>query len=277
MTDEPFGGAIVGIDGRGGGEDALALAKQLVRSDGTVALAHVLFVDPTAPLVGSKAEYSGQQERALKRLRLPDGSSPDAQVLPVQARSVGEGLHALALNHDADLIAVGACARGPVGRLVIGDDTRSVLEQATCPVAVAPVGYARRAKALREIGVAYDGSPESGRALSLARKLAAERGAELSAFEVVPPPAYVSDPWNVEEAIDRDVEKARERIAAFGDVEPRARSGALIEQLTLYGDSLDLLVVGARGYSRLRRLLHPSTSQRLARTATCPLLVVPRE
>ena len=40
--------------------------------------------------------------------------------------------------------------------------------------------------------------------------------------------------------------------------------------------SLDLLVVGSRGYGPLSRLVHGSTSQQLARSARCPLLVLTR-
>ena len=39
---------------------------------------------------------------------------------------------------------------------------------------------------------------------------------------------------------------------------------------------LDLLVVGARAYGPVRRLLLGSTSTKLARHAACPLLVAPR-
>ena len=44
---------------------------------------------------------------------------------------------------------------------------------------------------MREIGVGYDGSPESEHALSVARKLAAESGAKTSAFEAVEIPSYM--------------------------------------------------------------------------------------
>jgi nucleotide-binding universal stress UspA family protein len=54
------------------------------------------------------------------------------------------------------------------------------------------VGYAARARALDTIGVAYDGSPQSERALTVASELARERVAELSAFKAVPEPMYVA-------------------------------------------------------------------------------------
>ena len=65
-------------------------------------------------------------------------------------------------------------------------------------------------------------------------------------------------------------------IAALGGVEPHAVYGQPAEELALYSASLDLLVVGARGYGPLGRLIHGSTSQQLAHTARCPLLVLTR-
>lgn len=70
-----------------------------------------------------------------------------------------------------------------LGRVLIGDDTRAALGGAPCAVAIAPAGYGQHAVAMREIGVGYDGSPESEHALGVARKLAAEEHTKLSAFE----------------------------------------------------------------------------------------------
>lgn len=44
---------------------------------------------------------------------------------------------------------------------------------------------------MREIGVAYDGSPESEHALGIARALATGHHTKLSAFQAVSVPAYV--------------------------------------------------------------------------------------
>jgi nucleotide-binding universal stress UspA family protein len=87
-----------------------------------------------------------------------------------------------------------ASGRDEVGRLLLGDDTREVLVDAPCAVAIAPAGYASRAVGMRTIGVAYDRSAESERALELARTLATEHHAELSAFEAIPPPLCERDP-----------------------------------------------------------------------------------
>ncbi len=98
------------------------------------------------------------------------------------------------------------------------------------------------------------------------------------ALEAVSLPAYalVGGGAPVADAINRLVDDARERIAALGGVEPHAVYGVPAEELSLYSASIDLLVVGSRGYGPVGRLVHGSTSERLARTARCPLLVLAR-
>ncbi len=131
---------------------------------------------------------------------------------------------------------------------------------------------------MREIGVAYDGSRESEHALALARELAAESGARLSAFQAValPMPTFGPGALPVSDTIDKFVNDARDRIAALGGLEPHAAYGEPAEELAVYSASVDLLIVGSRGYGPLGRLIHGSTSRRLARGARCPLLILTR-
>jgi nucleotide-binding universal stress UspA family protein len=191
--------------------------------------------------------------------------------------SVGRGLHVLAETEGADLIVVGSSRRGVVGRVLLGDDTRAALNGAPCAVAVAPAGYVEHPRDIRRIGVGYDGSLESEHALEVARGLAAEHEAKLSACTAVSVPlaAFKPGPLPLSDAIDALVADAGQRIAAL-EVEPHAVYGATGEVLTSYSAALDLLVVGSRGYGPIGRLVHGSTSNELARTAQCPLLILPR-
>ena len=59
-------------------------------------------------------------------------------------------------------------------------------------------------------------------------------------------------------------------------VEGHAIYGLAGEELARFGDEVDLLVVGSRGYGPLRRLVLGSTSDFLRRHAHGPLLVLPR-
>lgn len=131
---------------------------------------------------------------------------------------------------------------------------------------------------MREIGVAYDGSPESDGAMRLARDLAAGCGSRLSALDVIwlPMYVYVGPVGNHQAQIDAMLRYASRRIEALGGVEPHVAAGVPAEELTAYSDTVDLLVMGSRGYGPLGRMVHGSTAQNLARTAHCPLLVVPR-
>ena len=131
---------------------------------------------------------------------------------------------------------------------------------------------------MREIGVAYDGSHESEHALALGRELAAGSGARLSAFQAValPMPSLGPGALAVSDTIDKAVNEARHRIAALGGVEPHVAYGEPAEELAVYSASVDLLIVGSRGYGPLGRLIHGSTSRRLARRARCPLLILTR-
>ena len=101
----------------------------------------------------------------------------------------GRGLHELAESLGSDLLVVGSSVRGLLGRVMVGDDTRAALDGAPCPVAVAPAGYAEHPNTIGRIGVGYDGSSDSVRALDLARTLAHELDASLAALEVVAFPA----------------------------------------------------------------------------------------
>ena len=179
---------------------------------------------------------------------------------------------------EADLLVVGSSRRGLFGRVLLADDTHAALNGAPCAIAVAPAGYAEQPGAIREVGVAYDGSPESEHALKVARTLGAEHGAKLSALEAVSLPGYalIGGGAPVGDAINAMVDDARARIAALEGIEPHAVYGSPAEELAWYSASLDLLVVGSRGYGPLGRLIHGSTSQELARTARCPLLVLTR-
>lgn len=274
-----FRNVIVGIDGREGGRDALALARMLCGERGRLTLAYVYSLEPRA-WRGTTPEYDAQQREQAQELlaKTRDEAGVEAEFHVVGSPSAGRGLHELAEEIDADLIVVGSAGRGLMGRVLVGDDTRAALNGAPCAIAIAPAGHVKRAGTIREIGVGYDGSPESEHALGVARKLAGELHAELSAFEAVSLPAYAfwGPPIPDEETIEKLVERAHQRVAEIEGIAPHASYGHAAEELALYSASLDLLVVGSRGYGPLGRLVHGSTTLQLARTARCPLLVLTR-
>jgi len=278
-----FNNVVVGVDDDEGGRDAIALARMLAADGARLTLAQVYHGGSAVSRRSSPDYEAGQHKRirALLETRRAE-AEVEAELRCYGSTSVGRGLHELAELTDADLLVIGSTRRGLLGRVLIGDDTRAALNGAPCAVAIAPAGYSREPAVMREVGVGYDGSPESKRALELARIVAAEHHTTLSAFQAISTPAYlylgyleVAAPVELA-SIHREVDEACERITALGDVEPHAAYGDPIEELTLFSASLDLLVIGSRGYGPLGRLVYGGVAQRLARTARCPLLVLTR-
>jgi nucleotide-binding universal stress UspA family protein len=263
---------IVGIDGRAGGRDAVALARVLVAPRGRLTLAHV-----------RRAARHEDDERRAASLRLLESERERAEVVAdlesVEAPSVARGLHELAARRGVDLLAVGSCARGFAGRVLLGNDTRATMGAAPCPVAVAPAAYARDLGVLRTVGIGYDGSPGSRAAVAVAREFAEERNAAVRALEVVQLPSapyagVTSAVWAG--ALDDLLADAGREMDRLDGVEGRAVIGVTDEELAAFSRRVDLLVVGSGGPRSARRLALGSTLGQLVAHASCPLLVLPR-
>ena len=275
-----FSQVIAGVDGTAGGHDAALLASKLVAPAGELTLVHVYPADESG-YHGSGVNFTAiARQDSLELLATErDAIGVDAEIEAVGASSVGAGLHRIAGEHDSDLLVVGSCARGAVGRLLLGDDMRASLDGAPCAVAVAPRGYAEHPGPLATIGVAYDGTDESEAALALARMVAGEHDARIEALTVVGTPTYA---YGVMVAIDwsevlSDLEReAQARLDAFDDVEGSVVGGIPTQALARFGEEVDLLVVGSRGFGPARRMLFGSTSEYLVRHIRCPLLIVRR-
>jgi nucleotide-binding universal stress UspA family protein len=273
-----FTNVLVGVDHHGA-NDAIALAKRLSAEGASLTLAHVYAGDPYV-YRGVSAEYEAsvrEQDLAfLAAARAENGLQASTRWR--ESASAGAGLHELCDEIEADLLVVGASARRHLGRVLPGDDARGALDGSQCAVAVAPHGYSDRPDLLSEIGIAYDGSPESDRAVCVAKDAAAACGSRVSALYVIWLPLYVygGPVGDRQDQIDEMMRYANERIEALGDVEAHVAAGIPVEELAVFSEKVDLLVVGSRGYGPLGRMIHGSTAQNLAREAHCPLLVVPR-
>jgi nucleotide-binding universal stress UspA family protein len=274
-----FINVVVGVDGRQGGRDAIALARQLVADTGELTLAHVYEYDGDPSIRGYDEHDAEKIDRARELLEAERREAEiDAHLCWTGFGAVGGGLHNVAEMVSADLLVIGSTRRGLLGRVLIGDDTRAALNGAPCAVAIAPAGYASHPAPIRKVGVGYDGSAESRRALGTGRTLAAGLGASLAALEVVWFPAYLFEGpvAGDSDTIEDLISDAHARVAAAGDLEPNSSYGQPAEELAQWSASLDLLVVGSRGYGPTGRLVHGSTSFELARRARCPLLVLTR-
>jgi nucleotide-binding universal stress UspA family protein len=286
-----FRSVLIGVDGTSHGRDAIALAGLLAEPGGRLTLAHVQpgalpasvaraeshMVDPTYYAAGRD-----ESRQLLERERTATGV--DAALVTVPGPAVGPALHALAAEQSADLLVVGACKHRLAGRILIGDDTRASVMGATCPVAIAPHGFAVDARPPATIGVGFDLSAESRVALEVARDLAARHAANVIALDVVPVEPIVEylRPLVAEpdgppvEILTRHRARFAEQLGEIENVEARAVTGVPYRALAEFADAVDLLVVGSRSQGLVRRLVFGSMSLRLARHTHHAMLVIPR-
>jgi nucleotide-binding universal stress UspA family protein len=152
-----------------------------------------------------------------------------------------------------------------------------------------PVGFG--ARGLPEhpvIGCGYEASDEGAAALGAAEELALALGGSLQVTHVVEPPSYLYDtgemPLNMPELDARmraDAERVlTERVGHLStrlrDVEGTVQVGRPADRLIASTETLDVMVVGSRGYGPLKAVLLGGVSGQLIRSAACPVIVVPR-
>jgi len=275
-----FRRVLVGVDGRPGGRDAIALAGLLAAPDGVITLAHIYGQDLLIGRGGSQTVIIERAQAELLLERELDSVSLDAQLVASCDHRVGRGLHLLADRLRADLLVIGSTRHGLVGRVLMGDDTRAALNGAPCAVAIASRGYRRHPHGLETLGVGHDASVESGLARAAARDLAAQHGSTILALQVVSledmhDEAPIPADWA--EGTSRLIHHSSGQLSELGDdVLSDAVYGVPREELVRFGENLDLLLIGSRGYGPLGRLFHGHISDYLARHAPCPLLILPR-
>jgi nucleotide-binding universal stress UspA family protein len=275
-----FRRVLVGVDGRPGGRDAIALARLLAAPDGVITLAHIYGRDL---LIGRGGSETVTIERATADLLLEhelDSAPLDAQLVASCDHHVGRGLHLLAERLSADLLVIGSTRHGLLGRVLMGDDTRAALNGAPCAVAIASRGYRCQPHEIETVGVGYDASPESGLALAAARELAAQHSSTILALQVVSLEDVRGEapiPADWPDGTSQLIHQSNEALRELGDdVLGDAVYGGPREELVRFGENLDLLFIGSRGYGPIGRLFHGHVSDYLARHAPCPLVILPR-
>lgn len=298
---------LIGYENGGHGEGALELGCRLASAlEAETLVAHIYAYDRDSPPT-TEVPLLEQWHELLQReadqlvteavSRCPVEAS--ARGVAWASSSPARGLYELAESERADLVVVGSTRRGPMGRVLIGSTAEQLLQGAPCPVLVAPHTSnealpvsAERDRGFATIGVGFNGRPESEAALELAQELAGELGSRLRLLFVVGLPSFAAEGASVfvpfpgdygelAAALEVDarhkLEEALSEVRADTEAEGEMLTGDPAHLLATESErGLDLLVVGSRNYGPLRRVLLGAVSAKLARTAGCPVLLVPR-
>jgi nucleotide-binding universal stress UspA family protein len=140
--------------------------------------------------------------------------------------------------------------------------------------------------AIQRVLCPVDGSDFSARALAHAVALARWYSAEVTVLHVytaVPAPASIASGGATPALAETDRQRVEAWIHRFAagllpsDVPSRIeiREGAAVAGILDAAEGADLLVIGTHGRGGFERLLLGSTTEKIIRTASCPVLTVP--
>jgi len=276
-----FSRILIGVDGRPGGREALALAQGLAEPSARLIAAHV---DREAR---DGSPIDARPGEALLDAELGQ-AGVEAERLVIGERLPGRALRDATARTGADLLVLGSSHRGQIGRIFTGETALVALHGAHCAVAVAVRGGTPPATGGGVIGVGFDGSAEARRALELAAGIARAEGGSLRVLAAGEPLQHMlptapgGHPWrSIEEqrraSSEAMVAAATSAPALVGvDVRTAVVPGFPGDRLERLSQEVDLLIIGSRAHGPALRTLVGSTAARLLHTAYCPVVIVPR-
>jgi nucleotide-binding universal stress UspA family protein len=271
-------------------EDAAVLAAAIAAA--TDADLMLLAIEPELPLMipgGDWRRMRRETETLLSRVR--QSCAPGARFVIDTDLSTPRGLHRLARREHRQLLALGSSPGGPDGEVSIGHNTRQLLDELECALAIAPRGLRLRGPLeLHRIAVGFDGRAEATGALATAATLAAASGAELLVRGVIDDriPALgwphvwmgaIMEAWR--DVMDDEAAALRAQVQAAvssmgADASVHVTRGRAADSLGELSGDVDLLVIGSRRWGPVARLLLGGTGEALVHGANCSLLIVPR-
>ncbi|MFH1123102.1 MAG: universal stress protein [Pseudomonadota bacterium] len=274
---------------------AIALAREFKAK---LYMCHVIDLSPAAIYGEAVLALEDQQIRmtryAHEEMKKLMG---DEQVDWEPLISVGSPTHEIARlagEKAADLTIAASHGRSGLKRLLLGSVTERLMRTLPCPLmvvrasdggAVPPAGQEIRFK---RILVGCDFSSNSGLAFQYGLSLAQEFQADLYLVHVIEPPVYqdlIKSRSGVKDKEHQDLRnQLKDKLANMVPEEARSwctpitvlLAGQPHEELTKYVvvHDIDLIVLGVRGQNLAETLFVGSTTDRVIRDATCPVLSV---
>jgi universal stress protein E len=251
-----------------------------------LSLLHVVMPTESDQMLKEDVERASRQLQARASAPLwRHGQSPSISVRPGSPAGV---LIEMAWELDATLVVLGMHRKRPVRDALAGTIALQLLSALTCPVLIVrrmPLG------AYRNVLLALDRSKASAEAVRAAEALVIDADAHASAVHAYQPPfsAMMTSAGIAADVIDTYADTwRRESKTDLRDLLTRVSHDASRYELILENATTsaavgnvirrlnpDLLVMGTRGRSRLKRALFGSVSQRIMAAARSDVLLVP--
>lgn len=244
-------------------------------------------LSPTTEIQASKDDVQKalSKERALvehrRRLVADGGLSCDA--ISVASADVGGEIIKQGSSGGYDLVVVGSRGLSGLKSLILGSVSKKVAKESKISVLVVK----NKVEGLPKILLAYDGSAESRAALSAAAELGKKFNGEVDPIGVVsiplsPEGMVIPDSvskW--EKEMSDYVKDAESQLREYGITKCRGKtidSPDIPKGITAQAEagSYDLIVVGNRGYSKLRSFFLGSVASGVTDGAKTNVLIVRR-
>lgn len=197
-----------------------------------------------------------------------------------------QALADLARERHMDLIVTGHRGRSGLAQVLLGSVASEVVDRSPVPVLVA------RGDTVEDVLLAVDGTPVSEAAVDVVERWAVLRDRRVRVLSVADPtyPWWVGVDWMADAAVDAwaaavDVSRAshaRVTEATVGrlrdagvDAQAVAGEGRPAEVILAQADAAptDLIVIGSRGQTGLRRMVLGSVGRDVLHHASCSVLI----
>lgn len=191
-----------------------------------------------------------------------------------------EAIVGYAADRDHDLIVMGSRGQRNLGEYVLGSTTDRVVNRTDRQVLTvrdvdAPVAYP-----YETLLVPTDGSDRATEAVELAGEIAATHGAALHLLVVIDElPVGIDAPAAAAEVEAEDnaiLQSALDHVDADLDVTTAVRFGSIRGEITDYAEDVgaDCIVMGTHGRQGFDQRLLGSTTERVLRTSSVPVLTI---
>ena len=261
-------------------------------------LCHVIELTSTGMYGEAVVAFEKQQSRmtnyAYEQLKLLIGDAPVDWEPLITTGHVADKISRLAEEKDVDLAISANRGRSGLKRLILGSVTERLMRTLPCPLLIVRcpkqdlVASAKQEIRFKKVLVGCDFSPDSDLAFQYGISLAQEFQSDLHLAHVIEPPVYkdlLKLATGTGEEAQQDLrEQLSKRLTemvpeeAYNWCTPKTAllAGQPNEELSKYAvvQDVDLIVLGIRGRSLVETLFVGSTTARVVRRSSCPVLSV---
>ncbi|MGD0396119.1 MAG: universal stress protein [Nitrososphaerales archaeon] len=294
---------LVAIDGSPNSYHGLQYAIEVAKKfDAEVTLIHVVEVPkyPYSPIYGTDVPTTAftaieESARELFQKRSKELIEKGVRTKTLLKRG-SPAVEILRASKGFDLIVIGAKGLSRFKRLLLGSVSNSVVQGSKVPVLlVRPKGSGTHGRstssvsstnAIQKILVPIDGSPNSYHGLQCAVELAKKLDVEITLIHVVEQPSYAFAPSGgsvipaeafveLEGFAEKLLQKRRKELTNEGvRTNTLLKRGSPADEILRASKGFDLIVIGAKGLSRFKRLLLGSVSNSVVQNSKVSVLIV---